>query len=96
MNLVLYRVTATFECPADHVTNCMIGTDGPVPVAQCDPGDLATGGASYRTTPSAPLQQFVAVPYPTFGDAPVTGFTPTPQGIGPGDVVYVVAICADL
>jgi len=57
---------------------------------------VATGGAAYRTVIGFPLQQFVAVPYPTISSDPVTGFTTTPQGIGAGDVVYVVAICAHL
>jgi hypothetical protein len=94
--LGFYRVTVSFACPADAPANCLID---PLPVAQCDPGDFATGGAGYRTVtiPSGvPLQDFAAVPYPTISADPVVGFTTTNQTIGKGDTVFVVAICANL
>jgi hypothetical protein len=95
--LNFYKVTASFACAADAPANCLID---PLPVALCHAGDIATGGAGYRTVtiPPAPLQDFAAIPYPAMDPSsdPPTGFTTTQQTIGKGDTVFVVAICANL
>ena len=94
--LGFYRVTASFNCPEASPVNCLID---PLPIAQCNPGDVATGGAGYRTVtipPGTPLQDFAAIPYPTIDPNAPLGFTTTQQTIGAGDTVFVVAICADL
>lgn len=94
--LGFYRVTASFACPADSPVNCLID---PPPVALCNAGDVATGGAGYRTVtipPGVPLQDFASIPFPTIDPNPPVGFTTTNQTIGAGDTVFVVALCADL
>jgi hypothetical protein len=96
--LNFYKVTASFACPADAPANCLID---PLPVALCNAGDVATGGAGYRTVTipaGVPLQDFAAIPYPAMdlSSSPPTGFTTTQQTIGKGDTVFVVAICANL
>ncbi|MDX1501968.1 MAG: hypothetical protein R3325_06360 [Thermoanaerobaculia bacterium] len=91
--VVLYQRSVDFTCNGGG-GNCNV----PPLVAQCDPGDVATGGAAYRTPhqPGFPLQDRASFPDPKGGAAPPTGWSTSQGTIPDGDRLDVIAICADL
>jgi hypothetical protein len=87
--LGFYQRGVSFTCPVGVCPS-------PPLVASCDPGDVATGGASWRTPVGFPLQDWPAIPVPNGTAAPPTGWTTSPLNISDGDRVDVVVVCADL
>ena len=66
-------------------------------VAACDPGDVATGGAAYRTPhqPGFPLQDRASFPDPEGVATAPTGWSTSQGTIPDGDRLDVIVICAD-
>jgi hypothetical protein len=79
--------------------NCDL-LEGDRPISLCEPGDVATGGSAHRDPtaglPTFPLQDRVSFPHPFGLTTAPTGWTTTLGNIADGDVVTVVAVCADL
>lgn len=91
--LGFYQVEDSFTC--SDAGGCVT----PVLVAQCDPGDVATGGAARRTVlsdPSLPFQDQPAFPSPQGAGPAPTGWTTSQFNISDQTRIDVWAVCADV